>query len=1290
MVLNKAIHFARNLGFKASHGYTQSLVAASQTSYASQNNSFAFGRFGKAQLHHQLNASLNNSQSGTGKEHHHDSGLAAYFESWRKQRAEREWHQFQFPKRIEWKPGTPLNSSESKEKAPEEVDQHNAGEPGPARVAVDRSSSENAVDGLKETVGHEEVKVAAFAEDVKKITLGSGVAAVEEELLANSASEVENFATEKGLTSSVPALEVSTSDLSGSTVSLPDTLTPTSTSEADSFIQQLEKLAASKQYAEIPAVFEAMLSRDITPSAAAYNALIVAAIQLPKGRYQVVPKALDVYSDMLQRRVVPDAATYTILVDYLSTRALEAVFKRNILEEKRVRYGGMEEEGKFMLLSNEMEHKALGEDDSLSLALRMFDAATAIHPQGAFAERTYRLLVSACAEHGKVEDMARLYGHMEAQGLIPRADTFAHMIHAFASAGDFSSALECYNEYKALAVANNNGELDMSRRDEDVYAALIKAFAMKKDAKGADDFFSKLEAAAADEQQLIFLRDTVGLRALLPEWLKQGLFNEAFAYARETLSSRARDVGLSAVAIRAADRGNIDVATQAFEMINSQADLAVPACALGAMYIRRGDLDAAEKFWHIIQSSSARPEFMEFTVMESVALIGKGQPELGLRRARHLFAGIRDAQQGRQESIEQIDEAIQVIGNFISKRGISLPARPSMELLKLMIENTGLIPPTAAQVLAGLGPDSIAQLSFEDVKLLTQVQASMLVNESQLDIAHSTRFSHLLHIITTSGRTVDEATEKSIENALSTLNQPALTQQWTQYRYPTPELTYGGSPFSSFGSPATPVSPAPPSFEDSYDPYAATTDNKGSVVITDLLEKTHGKFSSHLNEALTRFKNMRRLGRHPRFFTYAKLITAAAKDNRLGLAHDILAMAKADVPFLSQYRIVRYGWVTILDSMVAACLTVGERRQAEQFHRELLSIGAAPSANTFGLYITTLKESTKTFDEASEAVKIFHQAKSEGVEPSSFLYNALIGKLGKARRIDDCLFYFQEMRTLGIRPTSVTYGTIVNALCRVSDEKFAEELFEEMESMPNYKPRPAPYHSMMQFFLTTKRDRSKVLSYYERMRSKNIEPTTHTYKLLIDTYATLDPVDMPAAEGVLQQIRQSGVIPEAVHYSSLIHAKGCVLRDMEGARALFDSVMADPHIRPQACLFQALFEAMVANHQILETQDVVRIMEARSVEMTPYIANALIHGWAHIKEIEKAESIFNSVPSAKREPSTYEAMTRAYMANDQREKAIAVVNEATQRGYPTAVANKILDLITAPAASLSQDQEAQA
>jgi pentatricopeptide repeat protein len=267
------------------------------------------------------------------------------------------------------------------------------------------------------------------------------------------------------------------------------------------------------------------------------------------------------------------------------------------------------------------------------------------------------------------------------------------------------------------------------------------------------------------------------------------------------------------------------------------------------------------------------------------------------------------------------------------------------------------------------------------------------------------------------------------------------------------------------------------------------------------------------------------------------------------------------------------------------------------------------------------------------------------------------------------------MRSLGIRPTSVTYGTIVNALCRVSDEKFAEELFEEMESMPNYKPRPAPYHSMMQFFLTTKRDRSKVLAYYSRMLSKHIAPTTHTYKLLIDTYATLEPLDMDAAEAILETIRASGAVPEAVHYASLIHAKGCVAHDMAGARRLFDTVMSDARIRPQACLYQALFESMVANHETEATDAVLADMRTRRVDMTPYIANSLIHGWALAQNIDKARAVYEQVPEARREPSTYEAMTRAYLAVEDRASAMRVVNEGLSRGYPAAVAGKILELV---------------
>jgi pentatricopeptide repeat protein len=132
---------------------------------------------------------------------------------------------------------------------------------------------------------------------------------------------------------------------------------------------------------------------------------------------------------------------------------------------------------------------------------------------------------------------------------------------------------------------------------------------------------------------------------------------------------------------------------------------------------------------------------------------------------------------------------------------------------------------------------------------------------------------------------------------------------------------------------------------------------------------------------------------------------------------------------------------------------------------------------------------------------------------------------------------------------------------------------------------------------------------------------------------------------------------------------------MEGARKTFNDVLVDASVRPQACLYQAFFEAMVANHNVKETEEVLHDMESQGVEMTAYIANTLIHGWALEGDIEKAKAIYDTIGCAKREPSTYEAMTRAFLAAGDRDSALRIVREMSTRGYPSAVAGKTLELV---------------
>ncbi|KAF1814213.1 hypothetical protein P152DRAFT_393611 [Eremomyces bilateralis CBS 781.70] len=1271
MVL-KALNLARlSLSKAFTHGSAQSLVAGYQSSYASQNNnpfsSFTNGfanRYNKGSSlqHHAAFASQTQGASGKSAQNDQLDSLAAYLVAWHKQRlSDREWRQYQFAKRIEWK--APEESAEEAAVAEAEADQ--------AFEASQDGSEDAATRGLTRSYSSGDLESWKKVGDV----MDSDVAAIakEHEELSQARKQhaqttlLDTEQTSKSGVERHSSSETSLSDAVFTVGSEEAPLTPTTpVSHSEQFEHHLMRLASSGKWMDIAAVFESMLRTGVKPTATAYNALLQAAINIPVGKHQRVPKALAVYSDMLKRGVAPTLPIYTQLINLLSSRTLDVQAMRKLLLTKQTRYGG---EGWSMFRSDETELEILNEDDSLPLAVRIFQSAVKSYA-GPLDGESYRLLISACANEGKVDDMVRVYEHMEKFQVTPLADTHVKMILAFGRSGDLKSAVETYNEYRALAIENNNGTLDMSRKDSDIYAAVVQSYLACGRIPGADRFIDRIQESLPAEQ-VAGLRDAVSLQAKIPQLLQANRSTDALELA-EQLSPTARDLAMALVAEHAADRDDLDIAVKAFKSIVEPGQVPKSAImALAAMHAREGSLDAHQYMWDVINFEQMQPS-VEAVTLHALFLMQHGNMQGALSATREMFKLIRNDAHGSSEVTERMDESIHVLHDLTMKASV-LPAEAKMDFLWLMVENGGLIRSVAEHTLARMGPEDVATLSPKDLLLLVQIQSSIVASNPQAaDLASSSRLAHAIDQAAVRGVVFDERTLKLIEEALTKTKSVEISQALQSFRFPVAPVV-APTPQHAFAQ----AYQAP--FEDSFDPYGKTTDNKGSVAITELLEKTYGKSSSHFNEALQKFRNMRRAGRHPRYFTYAKLIAAAAKEHRFTDAQEILATAYQDLPPMPQYRIVKHGWATILDSMVAACLTTGRRHLAGDYHRQLLEMGATPSANTFGLYITTLKEGAKTFDEASEAVRIFLQSKTEGVEPSSFLYNALIGKLGKARRIDDCLFYFTEMRSLGIRPTSVTYGTIVNALCRVSDEKFAEELFEEMESMPNYKPRPAPYHSLMQFFLTTKRDRSKVLAYYERMRAHRIEPTSHTFKLLIDTHATLDPVDLPAAERVLDELHASPLAAEPVHYASLIHANGCVLHDLPAARALFDRVLADRLAAPSPCLYQALFESMVANHAIApETVDaLLDDMALRRVELTPYIANSLIHGWAVAGEVDRAKKVYENVPRGRREPSTYEAMTRAFMAAERREEARGVVEEAVGRGYPAAVAGKIADLVGA-------------
>jgi len=361
-------------GFSKSftHGYAQSVVAATHPHVLNSQNRPTFARrnsqrVGRLQALGLTSAFHTAAQSSSlpvveqrpeKLPSHLDErisvhgGLDAYFEHLRKkertEEEEKDWVQFQFQKRLEWKP-----------------------KPAAILLGGDRTHHADAKEAAPE-----DTQSAISEED--RLALAHIDAALEKEIEARAQREALEEQGQSLTPAPSPADEAQTADPISRTrtpASIARTATPPVDAQSIAYANHLAKLSEAARYAEIPAVFEAMLVANIAPIAPAYNALLVSAIQLTAEKSQVVSKALDVYSDMLRRKVAPDSDTYDILVGLLTSRSLMAASTKKELETKRLRFGGMEEPGKFMLVSHELEHAILTEDDRLDLAIRMFQAS---------------------------------------------------------------------------------------------------------------------------------------------------------------------------------------------------------------------------------------------------------------------------------------------------------------------------------------------------------------------------------------------------------------------------------------------------------------------------------------------------------------------------------------------------------------------------------------------------------------------------------------------------------------------------------------------------------------------------------------------------------------------------------------------------------------------------------------------------------------------------------------------------------------------------------------------------
>lgn len=328
-----------------------------------------------------------------------------------------------------------------------------------------------------------------------------------------------------------------------------------------------------------------------------------------------------------------------------------------------------------------------------------------------------------------------------------------------------------------------------------------------------------------------------------------------------------------------------------------------------------------------------------------------------------------------------------------------------------------------------------------------------------------------------------------------------------------------------------------------------------------------GKFE----KAFQILKEMMRKGFVPDTSTYTKVITFLCQAKKVEKSFLLFQeMKRAGVnPDVYTYTI-------LIDSFCKAGLI----EQARSWFDEMRSVGCSPNVVTY----TALLHAYLKSKQLIQAHDIFHRMVDAACYPNAVTYSALIDGLCKAGEIQKACevyekligtsgnvesdFYFEGNDTCTIAPNVVTYGALIDGLCKAQKVSDAHELLDAMLAA-GCEPNQIVYDALIDGFCKIgKIDNAQEV--FLRMTKCGYLPSVHTYTSLIDRMFKDGRLDL--AMKVLSEMLNDSCNPNVVTYTAMIDGLSKV-GEIEKALNLL-SLMEEKGCSPNVVTYTALIDGL--------------------------------------------------------------------------------------------------------------------
>ncbi|KAH0850572.1 hypothetical protein HID58_095410, partial [Brassica napus] len=215
-------------------------------------------------------------------------------------------------------------------------------------------------------------------------------------------------------------------------------------------------------------------------------------------------------------------------------------------------------------------------------------------------------------------------------------------------------------------------------------------------------------------------------------------------------------------------------------------------------------------------------------------------------------------------------------------------------------------------------------------------------------------------------------------------------------------------------------------------------------------------------------------------------------------------------------------------------------------------------------------------------------------KPDACTYNILINGYSQSGCFDDALKLFEEMVKKKVKPTGVTFGTLVSELCKNFKVKEALKMKHHMLKVYGVCPTVHVYASLIK----------ALCQIGELSLAFKLKDEAYEGKIKIDSaiYSTLISSIIKAGRsaevtGILEEMRKKGCEPDTVTYNVLTNGF-CVENDLESAYRVLDE-MVDKDMPRRGCIpdilsYRIVFDGLCEGSQFEEAAVVLDEMLFKS------------------------------------------------------------------------------------------------